>query len=154
MPKQKPHRSEQTVVTPMGFVMAVEKRFGITHGFYIDLAAAEDNNRADRFFAPDDDSLAQNWKRSIPVNRWAWLNPPYSDIRPWVEKAWCSGRQIVMLVPASVGSNWWRDWVHDKAYILLLNGRITFEGHKAGYPKDLALLVYGLEPEYDIWDWS
>lgn len=38
MPKQKPYRSEQTVVTPMEFVMAVERKLGLNDS-YIDLAA-------------------------------------------------------------------------------------------------------------------
>jgi hypothetical protein len=71
-------------------------------------------------------------------------------------KAKESQRQIVVLVPASVGSNWWKEHVHREAWVLFLNRRITFEGHTAGYPKDLALIVYGPDKAgcgYDIWDW-
>jgi phage N-6-adenine-methyltransferase len=156
MPRQKPHQSEQVVVTPMEFVMAVERHLNIRDGFYIDLAATEDNTRAPEFFTPEDDSLTRNWKRLIPETAWAWLNPPYSDISPWVQKAKESQRQIVVLVPASVGSNWWKEHVHREAWVLFLNRRITFEGHTAGYPKDLALIVYGPDKAgcgYDIWDW-
>ena len=47
-----------------------------------------------------------------------------------------------MLVPAGVGSNWWKAWVHHKAYVFLLNGRITFVGQPTCYPKDCCLLYY------------
>jgi hypothetical protein len=58
-------------------------------------------------------------------------------------------------VTAGVGSNWWRDHVHDKARVLLLNGRITFVGETHGYPKDCCLLLYGpsVEPGYEVWSW-
>ncbi len=152
MPKQKPGKSEQVVCTPMEFVVAAERRL-VTH-FYIDLAALDVNKVCSFHIGPAEDSLAADWRRKIPIGRWAWLNPPYSKIGPWMKKAYQSGRLIAVLVPASVGSNWWRDYVHGKAWVNFLNGRIQFVGHKAGYPKDLALIVYGLEPGYDIWTWK
>lgn len=89
---------------------------------------------------------------------WNWLNPPFGDLRPWVQKAYQESRlgaRTSMLVPAGVGSNWWRDWVHGKARVLLLNGRITFVGHKQPYPKDCALLLYepNVIPGYEVWAW-
>lgn len=152
MPAQKPGRSEQVVVTPDEFMRAVKSRLGIDH-FCIDLAANDKNTKANRYYSSEVDSLVHNWRRAVPSG-WAWLNPPYSDICPWVQKALLSGRHIAVLVPASVGSNWWRDYVHDQAFVLFLNGRIQFEGHTTGYPKDLALILYGLEPGYDIWRWK
>lgn len=152
MPKQKPRRSEQVVCTPKEFIRLVCVRLGCK--FFIDLAALKSNAICNNYITPEEDSLSCLWKEHIPEWTWAWLNPPYANIAPWVKKASKSNRKIVVLVPASVGSNWWRDHVHEQAWVLFLNGRITFEGHKAGYPKDLALLVYGLEPGYDIWDWK
>jgi hypothetical protein len=89
---------------------------------------------------------------------WNWLNPPFSDLRTWVQKALEESRQgahTAMLVPAGVGANWWRDWVHTKARVLLLNGRITFVGHNQPYPKDCALLLYepNVIPAYETWTW-
>jgi hypothetical protein len=55
-----------------------------------------------------------------------------------------------------VGSNWWRDNVDGKADVLFLNGRITFVGHNAPYPKDCAILLYApfLNGNYSVWSWN
>ena len=59
---------------------------------------------------------------------------------------------MAFLVPAAVGSNWFRDYVDGKALVLLLNGRLSFDG--AGpYPKDCILCLYGIEPGYEVWSW-
>jgi hypothetical protein len=38
---------------------------------------------------------------------------------------------------------------------LLLNGRLTFDGCAAPYPKDCILALYGPEiaPGYEVWNW-
>jgi len=162
MPRQKPGKSETVVRTPPEFIKAAYHFLGV-NGFDVDLAASRDNAVAPRYIAEKQDALTnQDWHALIPSNGWAWLNPPYSDIRPWVRKAAeeklylpnYSG--IAVLVPASTGSNWWRDYVHEEADIQLLNGRIQFVGHTSPYPKDLALLLYSLtrKPGYHIWSWK
>ena len=163
-PKQKPGRSKQDYRTPPEFLAAVKAKFGIDE-FDWDLAATRDfdsmtdTSVSERCFTESDDALADDsiW----PANGgWNWLNPPYAHIAPWVKKAWESlserGAHTLMLVPAGVGANWWRDWVHDKAFVYLLNGRISFDGN-APYPKDCVLLAYGhSDPEsmYDVWTWT
>ena len=61
--------------------------------------------------------------------------------------------RIYFLVPAAVGSNWFRGYVHKKALVLFLNGRLSFDG-KAPYPKDCLLAVYGVKAGYDVWKWK
>ena len=152
-PKQKPGRSEQVVETPDEFIRVVEER--IQDMFTWDLAASESNHKALHFYTESSDSLQQNWQL---CGGWCWCNPPYSDISPWVEKASESREdsRIVMLVPSSTGSNWWRDYVDGMAHVIFLNGRITFVGHISPYPKDLALLLYTplVKGGYEVWDWS
>ena len=144
--------TRQDYPTPPEFIQAVQQRLGDSLNW--DLAASPDNAKASRFFTESDDALTQKW----PSGGWCWLNPPYANIRPWVQKAWEESRtgvQIVMLIPASVGSNWWMEWVTNKAYITFLNGRITFVGHTTVYPKDCALLLYApfLEGGSCTWGW-
>ena len=145
MPRQKPGKSRQDYGTPPELLAAVKKRLHIEH-FSIDLAASAENTVADNFYSEEDDSLVQNWNqwRSIRGG-WAWLNPPFGDIEPWVAKAANeaeNGAQIVMLVPASVGSNWWSAYVEHYSYQIFLNPRLTFVGETTPYPKDCALLIY------------
>lgn len=164
-PKQKPGRSKQDYGTPDDFLAAVRRRFLPTEygaDFDIDLAATRDfdsmtdNAVCQRCYTEHDNALVQPWKIG---DGWNWLNPPFARIEPWVRRAYeqmcVEHASTLVLVPAGVGSNWWRDWVDYKARVLLLNGRLTFKGETMPYPKDCALLVYDryTAPGYEVWDW-
>lgn len=178
MPAQKPRRSKQDYQTPPEFLAAVKHKLGIRE-FIIDLAADDGNTVADLYYDRDQDALAptSSW---FFEGGWNWLNPEFGDIAPWVEKSWRErqlGAQTAVLIPAGVGANWWRDWVHEKAHVLLLNGRLCFIRDwattidpatlKPGkgparcytspplYPKDCCLLLYSphLAPGYAVWTW-
>ncbi len=158
MPFQRPGRGKQDYSTPPEFLTAVKRLLGIEH-FVWDLAASTENTVVPGLYCHEhDDSLKHTWHG---LAGWSWLNPPYANIAPWVEKAyresWGSAK-IAMLVPASVGANWWLNWVHYKAMVLFLNGRLTFVGQTQPYPKDCALLLYGAERQqgwdsYCVWKW-
>lgn len=161
MPVQKPGRSVQEVGTPPSLLAAVVRRFG---AIGVDLAASASNAVCREWLGPDHpdehrrdalDLRAQwNWAR-IPGLRW--LNPPFGDIAPWAEK--CAEQsaigpcRVALLVPASVGSNWFAGHVDGKALVLFLRPRLTFVGHDQPYPKDCLLAVYGEPPGYECWDW-
>ena len=144
MPKQKPGRSKQDYGTPPEFLTAVKNRLKI-QDFSVDLAASPTNAVCARYWTEADDSLRPDLNWNCIDGQWAFLNPPFGNIAPWVEKAAKeaeNGAYIAMLIPASVGANWWRDWVNPYAYVSFLNGRLTFVGEKAPFPKDCALLLY------------
>jgi phage N-6-adenine-methyltransferase len=159
MPRQRPATSNQIVQTPDDLLRAVKWRLGI-EVFDIDLAASEDNTVADEWYDEEMNALSNRpWAGSEHIGGWAWCNPPYTDIAPWVARAVEEsnlGYKIAMLVPASTGSNWWRTYVDGRAYITFLNGRPTFKGHKSPYPKDMALLLYApfLKGGSTIWRWK
>lgn len=163
MPKQKPGRSKQDYQTPPEFLQTVKNLLDITY-FDFDLAADKNNTVVHHalddkgYFDEADNALVQCWRLGYGYN---WCNPPYADIRPWVEHAciqtmtfYC---KTAMLLPAGVGSNWWRDWVHNKAYVHFLNPRLQFVGTTASYPKDLALLLWSPATTgsggYNVWTW-
>jgi phage N-6-adenine-methyltransferase len=159
-PQQKPGRSRQDYGTPPEFLEAVKKRLGI-EDFDCDLAAAKWNAVTDRYLTVMDDSLSGlTWLRARGLAKgWNWLNPPFARIAPWVEKArtqqFLLGARTAVLIPAAVGSNWWRDHVHGHCKVLFLNQRVTFVGCKDPYPKDCALLLYdGRSFGYDVWSWK
>ena len=156
-PKQKPGRSKQDYKTPPEFLEAVKKRFRISE-FALDLAASNGNNVCLEYYTKENDSLRKDL--SWESNGVAWLNPPYSNIRPWVKKAHeqtlaSNLVDLFMLLPAAVGSNWFRDYVNLKCRIILLNGRIRFVGASGPYPKDCMLLHYNMTAPkgYEVWDW-
>lgn len=78
--------------------------------FDLDAAAAPHNARCDRFCTEESSGLDADWGGQA-----VWCNPPYSDIRPWVAKAWdeaSHARLIVMLLPANrTEQSWWQDLV-------------------------------------------
>lgn len=155
-PRQKPHKSKQTYATPREFVLAVEKRFG---AIVFDLAAEAETSKAGPYscFTKEDDALVKDWVEDASGAGWLWLNPPFGDIASFAAK--CAhesarGARILMLVPASIGSNWFRDHVLGKAMVLGLNPRMSFDG-LAMYPKDLMLCVYAHGVNgFDQWRWK
>lgn len=135
------HRSNQSVATPKIFISAVEGRFG---ELAFDLAADEKNTCVTGcYFDEPKNSLEQNWS-ALAGN--LWLNPPFANIGPWARK--CSERRFdsrwtFFLVPASVGANWFQEYVAPYAFVLELTDRIKFVGSKDPYPKDMILCCYG-----------
>lgn len=155
-PIQKPGRSKQDYCTPPEFLLALKKRLAIEE-FSIDLAADCDNRVTHLFYTEQDNALIQPWGH---IGGWAYCNPPFAHLEPWVDKAAVEGihgASIAMLVPASVGANWWRLCVDGLAHVLFLNGRLAFMPDKPKwlYPKDCALLLYTpyIFGGYEVWDW-
>jgi len=152
-PRQKPSKSRQDYQTPPEVLAAVRSLLRID-GFALDAAASPENAVAPRYYTAEQDGKAHPWTR----DGWTWLNPPFGDMNAWVKKAFLEsiqGKSSAVLVPAAVGSNWWRDWVDGRACVYFLNGRVTFVGCDAPFPKDCALLVYAPSyvPEYRVWRW-
>lgn len=114
------------------------------------------------------DSLSQDWRQITGGN--SFLNPEYSNIEPWAKK--CAEtfgvfdqnykgpsivdiNPILLLIPAAVGSNYFKDYIDYKAAVKFLSPRMTFKGHKDPYPKDLILAVYGMGATgYECWRWK
>ena len=150
--------SKQDYETPRDFLVAVGSHFG---PLAIDLACREDNAKAPRALTEERNSLSALWDHEIREGEVAWLNPPFADIDPWVAKAaewrFASARgarsRILVLVPASIGANWFRDHVIGHAFVWALNGRIKFVGAKDPYPKDCMLLEYGHAIGFGVWEW-
>ena len=152
-------KSKQDYATPKAFIAAVESRFGpIT----FDLAASAENAVVSAYYTEEDDSFSKDWSK---LDGLLWLNPPFANIKPWAKKCAESavqGARIAFLVPASVDSNWHRDYVHGRAMVLFCNGRLSFDG-KNPFPKPCMLCMYGypygVPPEfvissgYDVWQW-
>jgi hypothetical protein len=149
MPKRNPYgynkgASPTVVETPAPLLEAAAARWG---AFAWDLAAFEDNKKAPRCITPDEDSLSPNtpW----PLDELCWLNPPYDDIAPWVRK--CDGYvraygerfECLQLIPARIGSNWYRDYCFGKCETIPLNIRPQFIGYDSGAGVDHMILRFG-----------
>jgi len=151
-PTIKRGKSKQDYSTPKEFLDAVRARFGSIDA---DLAASAANAVSPAFYdVAKEDSLTRAWNE---LGGWLWLNPPFNNIEPWAAKCAAEsalGARILFLTPASVGSNWFQQWVYPSANVLMLNPRISFDGKNA-FPKDLILSVFsggmrGMQP----WRWK
>ena len=155
-PKQKPGKSRQDYQTPIEFVRAVRGLLGIVD-FDIDLAADTRNRVCREFYSQRKSAFDHTWRVR---NGWNWCNPPFTKIGPWVERGLEMTRdreaQTCFLLPASVSSNWFAEWAHQKALVLFVRPRLTFVGCDDPYPKDLMLLLYSpaVPPGYDTWRWD
>lgn len=80
-------------------------------GWDLDVAACDESHLAPRYFTKADDGLMRAWDAAR-----VWCNPPFSDLEPWVSKAWHEielRRQVIaMLLPASrTEQRWWQQLV-------------------------------------------
>lgn len=144
--------SKQNYSTPDDFMEVVRRRFGTP---VVDLAADETNRKAVFWIDEEKDSLSVDWHK---LGGLLWLNPPFNNISPWAKK--CAeasrlGAEILFLVPASVGSNWFRDYVCNRSHVLFLNGRLCFDGIDP-YPKDCMLCHYNSKRGvgFSVWTWK
>ena len=90
----------------------LDERFGFT----LDVAASAANAKCPHWYDRDANGLERSWGGGR-----VWCNPPYSEIRAWVEKAWRewmawpafeAPKLIVMLLPANrTEQAWWQDLV-------------------------------------------
>ena len=100
------------------------ERLNRLYGFDLDVCASDSNAKCARYFTAADDGLAQAWHGTC------WMNPPYGrPLAQWMQKAESERRRcrvIVCLVPARTDTKWFHEYVHGKAEIYFIRGRIRF----------------------------
>ncbi len=80
--------------------------------FTVDAAASEANALLPLYWTKENNGTAQSW-----AGHRVWCNPPYSNIAPWLEKAWLemvdgSCESVTMLLPANrTEQRWWQEHV-------------------------------------------
>jgi len=94
-------------------VDAMCKKLARVRKWTLDVAACKECHLAPRYYTREDNGLIQVWKGFV------WCNPPWSDILPWVKRAWFWWRErprlvqtIGMLLPATrTDLDWWQEQV-------------------------------------------
>lgn len=106
--------------------------------FQLDAAAAAHNAQCRKFITAEQNTLKTPWADYLSIPGYVWLNPPYSDITPFVKKAAAeSANQIgtVMLVPADTSVGWFKEAIQTASEVRFITaGRLAFINPVTGKP--------------------
>ena len=106
--------------------------------FQLDAAAAAHNALCRKFITAEQNTLETLWADYLSIPGYVWLNPPYSDITPFVKKAAAeSANQIgtVMLVPADTSVGWFKEAIQTASEVRFITaGRLAFINPVTGKP--------------------
>lgn len=95
--------------------------------FQVDVACNKDNALLPDFIGVERDALKSSWGSPGTT---AFLNPPYSKIKPWIDAATreqANGVTTVMLVPQSLDTQWYLDVKRSaNQTVLIVGGRVAF----------------------------
>lgn len=101
--------------------------------FSLDVCAEAKTAKCKNFYKIEDDSLEMDWAQGNGSR--GWMNPPYSNPRPWIEKAIMEARLgfiTCALLPADTSTKWFHD-------LVLNNPRCKYEF----WPKRIRFLKNG-----------
>ncbi|KAA1063410.1 phage N-6-adenine-methyltransferase [Enterobacter mori] len=120
--------------TPPAFFASLDAEFC----FQLDAAAAPHNALCRKFITAEKNTLETPWADYLSIPGYVWLNPPYSDITPFVKKAAAeSANQIgtVMLVPADTSVGWFKEAIQTASEVRFITaGRLAFINPVTGKP--------------------
>ncbi|MFV7184715.1 phage N-6-adenine-methyltransferase [Citrobacter cronae] len=106
--------------------------------FQLDAAAAPHNTLCRKFITAEQNTLETPWADYLNVPGYVWLNPPYSDITPFVKKAAAERKNqigTVMLVPADTSVGWFREAIETASEVRFITaGRLAFINPVTGKP--------------------
>lgn len=136
--------------TPKELFAAVDAEFNFT----LDVCATAENAKCERYLSKDDDGLSQNWAGEV-----VFMNPPYSAVDEWMEKAAFEGKNgatVVCLVPSRTDVGWF--WEHARqGQIRFIRGRVHFIddlGNTGPAPFPSTVVVFGKDyPPGLVWFW-
>lgn len=142
--------------TPPEVFEALDKEFC----FGFDVCAEYETAKCSDYWTIEDDALSKDWaedaKSRIPGAGLIeigtiWCNPPYSNIKPWVEKAieaQLNGRMTVMLVMCDPSVKWFslaQQYASETRFVT--DGRLAFL--KNGVPQkgnNKGLVIFVFDP--------
>ncbi len=122
--------------TPQDFFNTLKQEFNFT----LDPCALPINAKCSKFYTPEQNGLKQDWS-----NETVFCNPPYSNVKEWVEKASNEakrGAKTVMLIPARTDTKWFHEHIYNKHEVRFIKGRLKFGDSKNSAPFPSMLVVF------------
>ena len=153
--------NSQEWATPQNLFKAFDEEFN----FVLDVAATFANMKCDHFFDEARDGLAQDWAEYINKRKdirggAVWMNPPYNDVKSWVEKAASEaikGVTVACLLPYRPDTRAWFTHIWDAVTIadfsvahkpkkgvtvIAIKGRLKFNDSKNSAPFPSVVVVF------------
>lgn len=131
-PKHKDYWATPQIMVD-GLFAYVERKGIVPKGLHrLDVCASELNKKCERFISEEQNTLTTDWGE----NNLCWLNPPYSDVQPFLSKAVReaeNGNYTVALLKNDCSTKWFHFAAKNAiavAYIML--GRIGFVSAMTG----------------------
>ena len=97
--------------------------------FDLDACANSDNKKCPFYFSKVENGLDQSW-----AGHNVWVNPPYSQINLWVEKAYLETKNdntvVVMLIPSRTDTLYFHNFIYHRSEIRFIKGRLHFNNSK------------------------
>jgi len=117
------------------------------YNFTLDPCATAQNTKCPKFYTQDDNGLIQDWSGNS-----VYVNPPYSNVKEWVNKALQESRKpnttIVMLVAARTDTKFFHDYCTKANQIFFIKGRLKFGGSTNSAPFPSMVVVFGGDTLY------
>lgn len=109
--------------------------------FTLDPCATDQNHKCPTYFTKENDGLQQSW-----AGHSVFVNPPYSDVKSWVEKSYLSSLKpnttVVMLVPARTDTKWFHRYVTKATEVRFIEGRLKFGGASNSAPFPSMIVIF------------
>ena len=104
--------------TPQDFFLELHREFDFT----LDPCATHENAKLPKYYTKEENGLSKNWDGER-----VFMNPPYGrEVARWVKKAYESKALVVGLLPARTDTQWFHNWIYNKARIRFIKGRLKF----------------------------
>lgn len=90
----------------------------------LDPCATDENHKCGCWFTKKENGLTRNWFGN------SFVNPPYVDVKIWIEKCYNehikNNITVVALVFSKTDTKWWHEFVEGKAEYHFIKGRVPF----------------------------
>jgi site-specific DNA-methyltransferase (adenine-specific) len=136
------HKSDEWE-TPQDIFDELNEEFEFT----LDPCATLENAKCDLYIDREHNGLEADWSGHN-----VFVNPPYSEIAKWVEKAhkecgnWDVERDclVVMLLPARTDTRWFHEYIYKKpnVEIRFIKGRLKFGDSKNSAPFPSMVIIF------------
>lgn len=91
---------------------------------FLDVCATDRNAKFSNYFTENDDALNQDWNHNF------FMNPPYSQIKTWMKKAFDEHKKNnvdgLILTQSKTDTKWWHEFVEGIAEVHFVKGRVKF----------------------------